>query len=96
MPGVLEAYLKDSDYAFLICAAGYTGKPNVDACELHKQETLLGNAILPGLVRSACESVDLPFGYGKSTRNCKIIRYVKTQNIPFHRDVCCLKFKKFY
>lgn len=31
----------------IINAAGYTGSPNVDACELHKQETIEGNVIWP-------------------------------------------------
>ena len=35
--------------AFVINAAGYTGKPNVDACELAKAECLSGNAVLPGM-----------------------------------------------
>ena len=31
----------------IINAAGYTGSPNVDACETHKQETINGNVIWP-------------------------------------------------
>lgn len=31
----------------IINAAGYTGSPNVDACELHRQETINGNVIFP-------------------------------------------------
>ena len=34
----------------IINAAGYTGSPNVDACELHKQETIDGNVIWPVLL----------------------------------------------
>ena len=29
----------------IINAAGYTGSPNVDACEIHKQETIDGNVV---------------------------------------------------
>ncbi len=46
-PALLAAALKHDKPDFLINAAGYTGKPNVDACELHKAECLLGNAVLP-------------------------------------------------
>jgi len=52
--------------SFLINCAGYTGKPNVDACEVHKTECLAGNAILPGTIRSVCESFDLPWGHVSS------------------------------
>lgn len=51
---------------FLINAAGYTGKPNVDACELHKAECLLGNAVLPGVVAEACEGAGVPWGHVSS------------------------------
>jgi dTDP-4-dehydrorhamnose reductase len=51
---------------FLINAAGYTGKPNVDACELHKAECLLGNAVLPGVVAEACEAAGVPWGHVSS------------------------------
>ena len=51
---------------FLINAAGYTGKPNVDACEIHKRETLEGNAVFPGVVREACEATKTPWGHVSS------------------------------
>ncbi|RCS46360.1 NAD-dependent epimerase/dehydratase family protein [Bremerella cremea] len=47
--------------SFLINAAGYTGRPNVDACEQHKHECLMGNAVLPGVVKEVCESKKLPW-----------------------------------
>lgn len=62
----LTRHLRDSSTSFLINAAGYTGKPNVDACELHKTECLLGNAILPGIIRSACEAAGIPWGHVSS------------------------------
>ena len=51
---------------FLINVAGYTGKPNVDACELHKTDCLLGNAVLPGKIRVACEKARIPWGHVSS------------------------------
>jgi dTDP-4-dehydrorhamnose reductase len=51
---------------FLVNAAGYTGKPNVDACELHKAECLLGNAVLPGVIAQACEDAGVPWGHVSS------------------------------
>lgn len=52
--------------SFLINCAGYTGKPNVDACERHKAECLAGNAVLPGTIRIACEETGLPWGHVSS------------------------------
>ncbi|QDT08132.1 sugar nucleotide-binding protein [Planctomycetes bacterium K23_9] len=62
----LVALIRESKASFLINAAGYTGKPNVDACEVHKADCLLGNAVLPGVVRQACELCDLPWGHVSS------------------------------
>jgi dTDP-4-dehydrorhamnose reductase len=65
-PTELTRLIRETKTTFLINAAGYTGKPNVDACELHKAECLDGNAVLPGRVRQACESVGIPWGHVSS------------------------------
>jgi dTDP-4-dehydrorhamnose reductase len=62
----LTAALHEARPAFLVNCAGYTGKPNVDACELHKTECLNGNAILPGVLRAACEATGTPWGHVSS------------------------------
>src|SRR6185369_6560742 len=41
----LVKFLRDNKPDFLINAAGYTGKPNVDACEIAKADTLAGNTL---------------------------------------------------
>lgn len=63
---VLTAALKADRPEFLINAAGYTGKPNVDACELHKHECLFGNAVLPGIIADACAAAGVPWGHVSS------------------------------
>lgn len=63
---VLRAALQRDRPEFLINAAGYTGKPNVDACELHKHECLFGNAVLPGIVAEACTAAGVPWGHVSS------------------------------
>jgi 3,5-epimerase/4-reductase len=62
----LAAELKRDRPEFLINAAGYTGKPNVDACELHKSECLFGNAVLPGIIAQACAEAGVPWGHVSS------------------------------
>jgi dTDP-4-dehydrorhamnose reductase len=63
---VLAAELKRDKPEFLINSAGYTGKPNVDACEVHKDECLFGNAVLPGIVAKACAEAGVPWGHVSS------------------------------
>lgn len=65
-PSQLTAALKADRPEFVINAAGYTGKPNVDACELHKAECLQGNAVLPGAIAAACEAAGVPWGHVSS------------------------------
>ena len=65
-PATLLAALRADRPEFLINAAGYTGKPNVDACELHKHECLFGNAVLPGIVAEACAAAGVPWGHVSS------------------------------
>ena len=64
--GSLISILRSKKPKFLINAAGYTGKPNVDACESDKAECLFGNAVLPGRIRTACEEVGIPWGHVSS------------------------------
>jgi dTDP-4-dehydrorhamnose reductase len=59
-------FLKQVNARFLINCAGYTGKPNVDACELEKAECLFGNAVLVGRIRQACERLGIPWGHVSS------------------------------
>src|SRR5476651_501624 len=66
VPAVLREALKRDKPEFVINAAGYTGKPNVDACELHKSECLLGNAVLPGAIAQACADAGVPWGHVSS------------------------------
>jgi dTDP-4-dehydrorhamnose reductase len=65
-PDTLLRFLRETRATFVINAAGYTGRPNVDACELHKAECLAGNAVLPGIIREACEHLKLPWGHVSS------------------------------
>ncbi len=51
---------------FVVNCAGYTGKPNVDACEENRADTLLGNALLPQTIGQACEVLNIPWGHVSS------------------------------
>ena len=62
----LFSYLQANQPKILINAAGYTGKPNVDACESDKANCLMGNAVFPGVVREVCEDLRIPWGHVSS------------------------------
>jgi dTDP-4-dehydrorhamnose reductase len=62
----LLGFLREAKPSFLINAAGYTGKPNVDACETAKADTLVGNTLLPGAIAHACLATKTPWGHVSS------------------------------
>ena len=63
---LLVEYLRGREPEFVINAAGYTGKPNVDACELAKADTLAGNTLLPQTIAHACAIFGIPWGHVSS------------------------------
>lgn len=62
----LRNFLKTKKPEFVINAAGYTGKPNVDACELARADTLAGNTLLPQTIAHACAAAQIPWGHVSS------------------------------
>src|SRR5712664_2967144 len=62
----LLKYLCSEKPEFVINAAGYTGKPNVDACETARADTLQGNTLLPQTIAQACAAADVPWGHVSS------------------------------
>jgi len=65
-PDQLADYIRNTKATFLINCAGFTGRPNVDACETQKTETLFGNSVLPGRIAEACERTRTPWGHVSS------------------------------
>ena len=58
--------LRERKPTFLINAAGYTGKPNVDACETAQADTLAGNTLLPQTIGHACAAAGIAWGHVSS------------------------------
>lgn len=61
--GLLEGHLRQARPSFVINAAGFTGRPNVDACESARAETLLGNTLFPQTLAQACAAQRIPWGH---------------------------------
>jgi len=63
---ILREFLEKTGPEFLVNAAGYTGKPNVDACEKNWADTLQGNTLFPVAAAQACASLGIPYGHVSS------------------------------
>ena len=62
----LRAALQQEKPEFVINAAGFTGKPNVDACENQRGETVAGNVSLAQTVAQACDAAGVRLGFVSS------------------------------
>ena len=62
----LKEFIKNNSIKFLINAAGFTGKPNVDQCEVKKRDTIMGNVMLPKIISLACLSEKINWGHVSS------------------------------
>jgi dTDP-4-dehydrorhamnose reductase len=63
---LLFDYVRKTKPAFIINAAGYSGKPDVEACELAREETLFANTILPQTIAKVCLMTNTPWGHVSS------------------------------
>ena len=55
-----RGFLRSQKPALVINCAGFTGKPNVDACETQPEACRLGNVTLPLCVAGVCRDLNLP------------------------------------
>lgn len=62
----INDFLKDIGPCFVLNAAGYTGKPNVDACEERKDECVEGNVIFPYRLAKICAENKCVLGHVSS------------------------------
>jgi dTDP-4-dehydrorhamnose reductase len=59
---VLADALKEQRPRLVIYCGGFTGKPNVDACETQRTETITGNIVLAQTVAQACDATGVRLG----------------------------------
>ena len=81
---LLFDYVRKLQPEFIINAAGYPGSPNVDACELAREETLFANTLLPQTIARVCSMTGTPWGHVSSGciyRGAKLVGGGKIQNV---------------
>jgi dTDP-4-dehydrorhamnose reductase len=82
---LLWNHLKANRPSFVINAAGFTGRPNVDACENARAETLLGNTNFPQSLAQACLVTNTAYGHVSSGciyTGAKVVRSGQMQIEP--------------
>lgn len=56
----VESEIVEHGPDYVLNCAGVTGRPNIDWCEEHKQQTLNGNVTLPLMMAKACRQMEVP------------------------------------
>lgn len=79
----------------IVNCAGYTGKPNVDACETDKHNTIYGNVVVPEMISSFCGNNKIVFGhvssgciYAGRRRDGKPFTELDRPNFSFEQNNC--------
>jgi len=54
-------FISKADYSVIINCSGYTGSPNVDACELNKEVCLFYNVSVPAQINAICDTLNIKF-----------------------------------
>jgi dTDP-4-dehydrorhamnose reductase len=83
----LLGFLRETKPEFLVNVAGYTGKPNVDACETAQADTLAGNALLPHMIAEACAATNTPWGHISSGCVYSGAKYFKDGKVRVEKDM---------
>jgi dTDP-4-dehydrorhamnose reductase len=80
-------YVRRTRPEFLINAAGYTGRPNADACELAREETLAANTLLPQTIAHVCLITNTPWGHVSSGGIYAGARWLDQGNLRIERNL---------
>jgi len=102
--GLLLPYVRKIKPEFVINAAEYSGKPNVDACEEERMVTFQANTLLPQTVARVCLATNTPWGHVSSGciySGARVfvdgrIRTVKDLNQPELRRLLDLHPERFF
>ncbi len=62
----LFKYVRTTQPEFIINAAGFTGKPDADDCEIHRAETVQANTLLPQTIARVCYLTKTSWGHVSS------------------------------
>jgi dTDP-4-dehydrorhamnose reductase len=63
---LLFNYVRKIQPKFLINAAGFSGRPNIDGCETERMKTFQANTLLPQTIARVCLMTNTPLGHVSS------------------------------
>jgi dTDP-4-dehydrorhamnose reductase len=83
---ILFDYVRKMRPEFIINAAGYAPNPNVDACELAREDVLYANVLLPQTIARVCLMTNTPWGHVSSGSIYTGAKVVEQGRMRIERD----------
>jgi UDP-glucose 4,6-dehydratase len=93
---ILFDYIRKIKPAFLINAAGYTGRPNVDGCESARGDTVQGNALFPQMLARVCSMTNTPWGHVSSGCIYSGAKVLQNGNVQIERDLTKRQLRQLF
>jgi len=84
---LLFNYVRTEKPAFIINAAGFPGRPNIDACETARAETVQANTLLPQTVARVCYLTQTPWGHVSSGCIYSGAKLAQNRGFQIERDL---------
>ena len=83
----LLEFLRANQPSLVVNAAGFVGRPNVDACETAQADTLQGNTLLPITIADACAATGTPCGHVSSGCIYSGAHFIEGRRQTIERDL---------
>ncbi len=93
---LLFDYVRKIRPRFIINAAGYSGKPNVDACELAHGEAFQANVVLPQTVARVCLVTQTPMGHVSSGCIYSGAKILEKGHLRLEKDLSRPEIRKLF
>jgi dTDP-4-dehydrorhamnose reductase len=93
---ILFDYVRKVKPSFLINAAGYTGRPNVDACESARCDTIQGNTLFPQMVARVCLLTRTAWGHVSSGCIYSGAKIEQNGDVRVEKDLSRPRFRQLF
>jgi dTDP-4-dehydrorhamnose reductase len=84
---LLFDYVRKMRPDFVINAAGFSGRPSVDACEAERMETFQANTLLPQTISRVCLMTNTPWGHVSSGGIYAGAKFFDGRQVRLERDL---------
>lgn len=93
---LLFDYVRKMKPEFLINAAGYSGQPNIDACEVNRMEAFQANALLPQVIGRVCHMTNTPWGHVSSGSIYSGAKVFRNGELQLERNLGCPRVRDMF